>query len=124
LTRGQQLNLITGLGPTLDNGIQYTHFLYADNTIFFLKTDLNNIEGVMCALLAFEASSSIKINYAKTELVLIHLADGEATQFANLLGCKVSSFHIKYLGVPLSDKKLRPYDWDVLLDKLTIRLAS
>jgi hypothetical protein len=124
LTRGQQLNLITGLGPTLDNGIQCTHFLYGDDTIFFLKAYLNNIEGVMCTLLAFEALSGIKINYAKTELVPIHLADGEATQFANLPGCKVFSFPIKYLGVHLSDKKLRPCDWNVLLDKLTIRPAS
>jgi hypothetical protein len=93
-------------------------FLYVDDTIFFLKADLKNVEDVMCALLAFEALSGIKINYAKTELIPIHLDDGETTQFAKLLGCKVFSFPIKYLGVFLYDKKLRPCDWDVLIKSL------
>jgi hypothetical protein len=124
LFRGQQLNLINGLGLTLNTRLQCTHFLYADDTILFLKAYLKNMEGVMCAFLVFEALSSIKTNYAKTELVLIHLDNGEATQFASLLGCKISSFPIKYLCVPLYDKKLRSCDWDVLLDKITIKLAN
>jgi hypothetical protein len=59
------LNLINGLGPTLDTRLKCTHFLYADDMIFFLQVDLSNIEAMMCALLAFEALSAIKINYTK-----------------------------------------------------------
>jgi Reverse transcriptase (RNA-dependent DNA polymerase) len=124
LLRGQQLDCIQGLGPTLDTGLKCTHFLYADDTIFFLQTDLNNIEAVMCALLAFEALSGIKINYLKTKLVPIHLTDGEASHFAKLLGCKVSSFPLKYLGVPLYDKKHRTCDWDVMLAKIHTQLSN
>jgi hypothetical protein len=78
----------------------------------------------MCALLAFEALSGIKINYSKTELVPIHLTDGETSQFANLLGCTVFSFPLKYLGVPLYDKELRTCYWDVLLNKITTKLSN
>jgi hypothetical protein len=78
----------------------------------------------MCALLVFEVLSGIKINYSKTELVPIHLTDGEASHFVKLLGCKVSSFPHKYLGVPLYDKKPRTCDWNVILAKMHTQLSN
>jgi hypothetical protein len=44
--RGTQLNLIQGIGLTLPNGVICSHFLYADDTIFFLLADLVIIENV------------------------------------------------------------------------------
>jgi hypothetical protein len=35
LLRGQQLDCIQGLCPTLDTGLKCTHFSYADDIIFF-----------------------------------------------------------------------------------------
>jgi hypothetical protein len=35
MDRGTNLNLIQGLGPRLSDGHQRSHFLYADDTIFF-----------------------------------------------------------------------------------------
>jgi hypothetical protein len=66
LARGKQLELIQGLGPVLDDGFSCTHFLYADDTIFFLKADIKNMDAALWALYAFETSSGIKINYSKT----------------------------------------------------------
>jgi hypothetical protein len=81
--------LISDLGLCLDIDLTCYQFLYVDD-IFFLKAYLSNIEAVMCTLLAFEALSNIKINYAKTELVPMYLNDGEAPQLATMLGYKVS----------------------------------
>jgi hypothetical protein len=55
---------------------------------------------------AFEALAGIKINYDKAEMILINLLCQETHFLTTLIGCKVFSFLIKYLGVPLHDKLL------------------
>jgi hypothetical protein len=37
LIRGKSVGIIEGLGPVLDTGYMITIFLYADDTVFFLK---------------------------------------------------------------------------------------
>jgi hypothetical protein len=46
MNRGTNLNLIQGLGPRLSIGYKCSHFLYADDIIFFLPTDSGIIENV------------------------------------------------------------------------------
>jgi Reverse transcriptase (RNA-dependent DNA polymerase) len=46
MNRDTDLNLIQGLGPRLSIGHKCSHFLYADDTIFFLPTDSDIIENV------------------------------------------------------------------------------
>jgi hypothetical protein len=60
---------------------------------------------------AFEALSSIKINYNKTELIPINLGQTKAHTMVALVGCTLTSFSITYLGIQLHDKKLRVKDW-------------
>jgi hypothetical protein len=62
----------------LNDGFSCTHFLYADETIFFLKADIKNIDAVLWALYIFEALSDIKINYSKITLIPINLGHAEA----------------------------------------------
>jgi hypothetical protein len=62
--------------------------------------------------------SRIRINYNKTELILLNLSQEEAAGLASLVGCKLFTFPLKYLGVPLSDDKLKNNDWKDLIDKV------
>jgi Reverse transcriptase (RNA-dependent DNA polymerase) len=43
LVRGKQFDHIQGLGPVLEDGFPCTYFLYADDTIFFLKWILKTL---------------------------------------------------------------------------------
>jgi hypothetical protein len=124
LLRGQQLHIIKGLGLVLHNDLTCSHFLYVDDMIFFLQAEFSNIEVVVWALIVFEALSDIKINYNKTKLVSLNLPAEEASQLATVLGCKISSFPLRYLEVPLSDKKMRKCDWDIMLDKISHKLTN
>lgn len=38
---------------------------------------------------------------------------------ADIFGCKISTFPIKYLGVPLSNKRLSLADWNTVVDIVT-----
>jgi hypothetical protein len=82
------------------------------------------VETVLWALVAFEALTDIKINYTKTYLIPMNLSGTEANSYATMLGCKLSSFPLKYLGVPLNERKVRNYDWNILLDKVAAMLPK
>ncbi|KAL4195151.1 hypothetical protein AMTRI_Chr05g63140 [Amborella trichopoda] len=41
---------------------------------------------------------------------------------ANAIGCKVGSFLIVYLGIPISDSRLSIYVWDKILERVKLKL--
>jgi hypothetical protein len=73
---------------------------------------------------AFEALSGIRINYNKIELIPINLSQEEAAALASLVGCKLFTFPLKYLGVPLSDAKLKISDWQDLIEKIQHKIPN
>lgn len=67
-----------------------------------ILSDANSkqIQHLRSIFLCFEAVSRLEINLAKQEIV--HVGDVEdVKELASILGCKVSSFPMKYWGLPL-----------------------
>ena len=52
-------------------------------------------------LLCFEVVSGFKINFLKSELIGIKVGEAHLYQYADILGCKVGSFPVSYLGLPV-----------------------
>jgi hypothetical protein len=78
----------------------------------------------MCALfLCFEVVSGLKVNLTKSELVLVGNVDNE-DGLAGILGCRVSSLPLKYLGLlPGASYKAKSI-WNGVVEKIERRLAS
>jgi hypothetical protein len=69
------------------------------------------IDALKLVLIGFEDLSGLKVNFTKSELVpLNYLSQQESTLYANIMGCKISSFPIQYFGFPLQWKKLNNKD--------------
>jgi hypothetical protein len=71
----------------------------------------------------FEAVLGLKINLAKSVLVLV----GDVVNMddlASILGCGVSSLPLKYLGLPLGAPFKAKSIWDDVVGKIKRRLAS
>lgn len=60
----------------------------------------------------------LKINFNKTEVVLINDHDNLAKSYADIFNCQIGYFPIKYLGVPVSPVRLHVRDWLPLLEKM------
>jgi hypothetical protein len=73
-------------------------------------------------LLVFEDMSGLKINFNKSEVVVLGRDLREQTRVANLLNCRLGQFPINYLGLPVSNKRLRVSDWDTLTGKVGHRV--
>ena len=121
-TKGRQAHVIKGLGPPCLDNLAITNCHYADDTILFLDAQEENVEAAWWAMLAFEAISGIRMNYDKTELYLLHVADTQPLQY--LFRCHEGTFPIKYLGLPLHYKKLQVVDWSFLVNKVESKLQQ
>jgi hypothetical protein len=48
-----------------------THLQYADNTILLLELDDNSLTNLIFLLIAFEILSGLKINFLKSEVIVM-----------------------------------------------------
>jgi hypothetical protein len=83
-------------------GDNLINFNFADNTLIFLNVDTKMIDALKLLLIGYEHLTCLKINFIKSEMVPLNLQINSS--YANILGCKISSFSITYLGMPLHRK--------------------
>jgi hypothetical protein len=91
----------------LPGGVTHLQYVqYSDDTMIMIEKDDTSITNLKFLLICFELLSGLKINYHKSEAIVMGVSTQEQTRVANLLNCKEGSFPFKYLGFPISDKKL------------------
>jgi hypothetical protein len=95
---------IKGLVPELVEG-GLTHLQYADDIVICLEIDEDSIANTKFLLYYFENMSSLKINYHKSEVIVLGSLVWSA-RIARLLNCTEGFLLMKYLGVPVSNLKL------------------
>jgi hypothetical protein len=70
----------------------------------------------------FEAMSALKINFLKSEIMMILHDDEKKLVYSNIFGCQLGDWPIKYLGVPVCGTRLKVSDMDYLSNKLKRKL--
>ncbi|KAK1666249.1 hypothetical protein QYE76_054408 [Lolium multiflorum] len=99
-----------------------SHLQYADDTLILIQNSEENIANLKFLLMCFEDMSGLKINYHKNEVIVMGQPMEEQLRVANKLNCKRGSFPFMYLGLPISDRKLRLEQWLFLVRKLAVEL--
>jgi mannosylglycoprotein endo-beta-mannosidase len=108
---------IAGLVPHLVEG-GITHLQYADDTIIMLQPDALGLANLKFLLLCFENMSGLRINFHKSEVMVLGSTDQEQETIANLLNCKKGTFPFTYLGLPISDRAVKASDWGPLTTRV------
>jgi hypothetical protein len=116
-------NLIKGLCSNLYPG-GVICLQYADDTILFSASSPEYTTNLKWFLTCFEQISGMRINYNKSEIIPLGLDESETALFADILGCVVGTFPIKYEGIPLHYTKLRREDIQPVIDKILKRIAG
>jgi len=86
--------------------LQHRISLYADDVVLFLRPKINDIEITMDILDLFGDASGLKTNVQKSSAYPIQCGEEEIQVIQHALPCEVSEFPCRYLGLPLSLKKL------------------
>jgi hypothetical protein len=122
IREAQNNGLITGLADHLiDKGVVVLQ--YADDTIMCLKDDIDNARNMKFLLYLYEMMSGLKINFSKSEVIVINGDNDKNSQIADLFNCQVGAFPIKYLGVPVSPSRLHVKDWWPIVEPNEKKLA-
>jgi len=116
IRQAQRNGLVTGLADNLiPQGVIILQ--YADDTIICLKENSDAARNLKPLLYIYELMSGLKINFAKSEVLLINGDDDLNVQYADFFSCQTGSFPIKYMGVSVSPTRLHTRDWLPLVEK-------
>jgi hypothetical protein len=106
----QEKKLFTGLiSHIMPNGVAILQ--YADDTIVFLKHDVEGARNLKLLLYMYEMMAGLKINFNKSEILVINDDSNWGEVYADIFNCQIGTFPIKYLGVPVSPSRLPVRDW-------------
>jgi hypothetical protein len=111
------------VGSRDSEALVVNHLLFADDTLIFCGAQEEQIRHLRCIFLCFEAASGLRINLEKSEIVPIGEVE-DVERLANLLGCRVASLPMTYLGLPLGASYKSTSIWNGVIEKMERRLAG
>jgi hypothetical protein len=101
----------------------FSHLLFADDTLIFYSARSSQLRYLRSLFLLFEAASGLKVNLAKSNLILVGNVD-QVGRLVGILGCGVATISMKYLGLPLEASYKSTHIWDGVIKKIEHQLAS
>ncbi|XP_021757246.1 uncharacterized protein LOC110722282, partial [Chenopodium quinoa] len=83
-----------------------THIMFADDLLLFSRGDLISVQLLFEAFQKFSSASGLVANLDKSDVYFGGLTDSKQDTLQEALGMNKGSLPFRYLGVPLSAKKL------------------
>jgi hypothetical protein len=112
------------LRPLAPRTLQHRVSFYADDVMLFLQPFAEDINLVLDILQLFGKASSLCNNVQKSSVYLIRCDEAEKVVVRQLLPCDLRDFPCRYLGLPLSLKKLTKEQLQPIIDRIADQLPS
>ena len=97
---------------------------YADDTTFFIQGSEIVARTLSMMMDVFTDFSSLQLNRAKSMVVGFGLSAEELSRCAEILASPIGTLPLRYLGLPLTDCRLRTQDWQPMMEKVESRLCG
>ena len=121
--RAQHNGLLCGLAENLiPRGVAILQ--YANDIIICLKNDFEKARNMKLLLYLYEVMSGLKINFSKSEIILVNGDNDTQILYAELFNCQAGLFPIKYLEVLVGPGRLHIKDWVILQEKNLKKLST
>lgn len=101
-----------------------THLGFADDLLLFSRGDMISVKLMSEAFDKFSKATGLKANLTKCQIYFGGVSNREKQEILNLIGYNEASLPLRYLGVPLSTKRLTISQCKPLIDKVTARINS
>jgi hypothetical protein len=98
--------------------------IYADDVVLFIKPIEADLNCAKMILNCFGSASGLVTNMLKSSAIPIRCDDQLVHAGYSVLQCSPTSFPCRYLGLPISDKKLRKCDLKLWIEKIADRLPN
>ncbi|WMV30837.1 hypothetical protein MTR67_024222 [Solanum verrucosum] len=101
-----------------------THLSFADDLLLSAKGDLPSVTAIQQVFNRFFASSGLQANLDKSSVYFGGVSLAVKDQSLSQLEFTQDEMPFRYLGVPLSTKKMSLLQWHPLVDKMVARISS
>lgn len=101
-----------------------THLCFADDILMFIDGSLSSVQNVLQVLREFELRSGLAVSVQKSSFFASGLSQQELDTIKASTGMPHASLPVRYLGVPLTTKKLSIHDCEVLIQQVKGRMNS
>ncbi|XP_056698441.1 uncharacterized protein [Spinacia oleracea] len=96
------------------------HMMFADDLLMFARADIPFVSAIFQAFTKFSKASGLEANLHKSDVYVAGVPESAANQIVDALGIAKVSFPFKYLGVPLTTRKLSYTECKPLIEKTVI----
>ena len=97
--------------------LDITHLFFADDLLLFARGDLESVKAIQLCFSHFSQASGLQANLNKRSIYCGGVQMEVRRQISQQLGYNMEELPFKYLGVPLSTRKMSVVQWYPLLDK-------
>ncbi|XP_059316204.1 uncharacterized protein LOC132067084 [Lycium ferocissimum] len=101
-----------------------THLCFADDLLLFARGDESSIRLLHDKFSLFSEASGLKANLAKSQVYFGGVDDNTKATILSILGYEIGELPFKYLGLPLSTKRLTILQCKPLVNKITARITT
>ena len=101
-------------------GMKLNHLCFADNMLIFSKRDYQSVLLMLREMKSFLGSSGLTNNAAKSNIFSANMEQQELNDLCEVSGYAKGKLPFRYLGVPLSEKRLLP----VLVERMASRVRT
>lgn len=95
---------------------------FADDLLLFVRGDRGSVEILMKTFTEFSEATGLTVNPSKCKVFFSNVAGDEQEQILHTTGFVQGKIPFKYLGIPMSNKKLSTGQCLMLAEKLTNRI--
>jgi hypothetical protein len=122
INKACQFNLLHHPIPPM-NG-DFSIIKYVNGTLLIMQAYPRQLLCLKCILKTFAQLIGLKINFSKSCFLPINLPNEKVTLLAGLFGCKLETFPLTYLGLPLGLSRPRIRDLGPLYSSINHHLAA
>nr|XP_016493285.1 PREDICTED: uncharacterized protein LOC107812650 [Nicotiana tabacum] len=120
-------------GPKEDKTFKYhpkcaklgiTHLSFADDLLLFSRGHLPSIAALHRCFSQFSQTSGLQANLGKSFVYFEGVSQTERSRILQHFGYVQGELTFRYLGIPLSTKKISLMQWQPLIQKIVARVSS
>nr|XP_009606675.1 uncharacterized protein LOC104100985 [Nicotiana tomentosiformis] len=104
--------------------LDITHLYFADDLLIFSRGDISSIIELQHGFNQFSKASRFSANLGRNSIYFGGVPEAEQEFILQQVGFTNGALPFKYLGVPLSTKKLTFIQWQSLIEKIVARITS
>jgi hypothetical protein len=117
IASAKRSGLFKGLAENLvEHGVAILQ--YADDTILLIHDDVEGARNLKLLLYIFEIMSGLKINFEKSETMLILDDSVKLQEYVELFNCQKGKWPFQYLGTPVCARRLSVAEMHFMGEKI------